>query len=42
MDKEPAELGLSDFEYAFYSVVADNQSARELMSKDKLRERLLC
>jgi type I restriction enzyme R subunit len=38
LDKEPKEMGLSDYEYAFYSAVADNQSARELMGKDKLRE----
>lgn len=38
LDKEPQEMGLSDYEYAFYSAVADNQSARELMDKDKLRE----
>ncbi len=38
MDKEPEEMGLSDFEYAFYSAVADNESARELMRVDKLRE----
>jgi len=38
MDKEAAALHLSDFEYAFYTAVADNQSARELMQKDKLRE----
>ena len=38
MDKEPAEMGLSDFEYAFYTAVANNQSARELMKVDKLRE----
>lgn len=31
-------LNLSDAEYAFYSAVADNASARELMQKDKLRE----
>ena len=37
-DKEPQEMGLSDFEYAFYTAVADNESARELMQKDKLRE----
>jgi type I restriction enzyme R subunit len=37
-DKEPQEMGLSDFEYGFYSAVADNESARELMQKDKLRE----
>lgn len=38
MDKEPCELGLSDFEYAFYTAVANNESAKELMSKDVLRE----
>jgi len=38
MDKEPKEMGLSDFEYAFYTAIADNDSARELMEKDKLRE----
>ena len=31
-------LGLSEYEYAFYSAVADNNSAMELMGKDKLRE----
>ena len=38
MDSEAKEMGLSDFEYAFYTAVADNKSARELMQKDKLRE----
>jgi len=38
MDEEPKEMGLSDFEYAFYSAVASNDSAKELMKKDKLRE----
>lgn len=38
MDSEAKQLGLSDFEYAFYTAVADNDSARELMEKDKLRE----
>ena len=37
-DKEPQELGLTAYEYAFYTAVADNDSARELMQKDKLRE----
>ena len=31
-------MGLTEFEYAFYSAVADNESAKELMQKDKLRE----
>lgn len=38
MDSEAKELGLSDFEYAFYTAVADNDSAKDLMDKDKLRE----
>lgn len=38
MDSEAAALGLTDFEYAFYTAVAHNDSARELMSKDTLRE----
>jgi len=38
MDKQPKELGLSDYEYAFYTAVADNDSARDLMKKDRLRE----
>jgi len=38
MDAEAEEMGMSDFEYAFYSAVANNQSARELMQQDKLRE----
>ena len=38
MDSEAKELCLTDFEYAFYTAVADNKSARDLMQKDKLRE----
>jgi len=38
MDKEPQEMGLSDFEYAFYTAIANNDSAREVMGKEKLRE----
>ena len=38
LDKEAEEMGMSDFEYAFYSAVANNESARELMQQDKLRE----
>ena len=38
MDKEPQEIGLSDLEYAFYTAIANNESAREVMGKDKLRE----
>ena len=38
MDKEPQEMGLSEYEYAFYTAIADNDSARQVMGKDKLRE----
>jgi len=38
MDKEHQEMGLSEYEYAFYTAIANNKSARELMQKDKLRE----
>lgn len=37
-DKEPQEMGLSDYEYAFYCAVAENESAKQLMGKEKLRE----
>jgi type I restriction enzyme, R subunit len=38
MDKKPGEMGLTEYEYAFYTAIADNDSAKELMAKDKLRE----
>jgi type I restriction enzyme R subunit len=38
MDEEPKEMGMSDFEYAFYTAVANNESAKEVMEKDTLRE----
>jgi type I restriction enzyme R subunit len=38
MDSEAKSLNLTEYEYAFYTAVADNDSARELMQKDKLRE----
>ncbi len=38
IDEEPKEIGLSEYEYAFYTAIADNESARELMQKDTLRE----
>ena len=38
MDKEPEEMGLSDYEYAFYTAIANNDSAKQLMEQDKLRE----
>ncbi len=37
-DDEAKKLGLTEFEYAFYTAVANNNSARELMQQDKLRE----
>src|SRR3546814_10534630 len=37
-DKEAMRMGLTDFEYAFYTAVANNDSAMELMQQDKLRE----
>ena len=37
-DNEASQMGLSEFEYAFYTAVASNSSARELMQQDKLRE----
>ena len=38
LDAEPQQMGLTQLEYAFYTAVANNDSARELMQKDKLRE----
>ena len=38
MDEEPKAMGLSDFEYAFYTAIANNDSAKELMKKDDLRD----
>jgi len=38
IDKEPSEMGLSEYEYSFYTAIADNKSARELMQKETLRE----
>jgi type I restriction enzyme R subunit len=37
-DAEAQNMGLSDYEYAFYTAVANNDSARELMQQDTLRE----
>lgn len=37
-DKQAKNLGLSEYEYAFYTAVANNESARELMGQEKLRE----
>ena len=37
-DSQAGEMGLSDYEYAFYTAVAHNDSARELMQQETLRE----
>ncbi len=37
-DAQAEQLGLSNFEYAFYTAVANNDSAKQLMQQDKLRE----
>jgi type I restriction enzyme, R subunit len=37
-DSEAAAMGLTEYEYAFYTAVANNDSARELMQQEKLRE----
>jgi type I restriction enzyme R subunit len=37
-DDVAKHMGLTDFEYAFYTAVASNNSARELMQHDQLRE----
>lgn len=37
-DDEAKKLGLTDFEYAFYTAVASNDSAKEMMQHDQLRE----
>jgi Type I site-specific restriction-modification system, R (restriction) subunit and related helicases len=37
-NKEPEQMGLTEYEYAFYTAIADNQSALELMGKEKLKE----
>ncbi len=37
-DVEAEQMGLSDYEYAFYTAVANNDSARELMKQESLRE----
>ncbi len=37
-DKQAADMGLTEYEYAFYTAVANNDSAKELMQQEKLRE----
>lgn len=38
MDNEAEKLGLTEYEYAFYTAVSNNHSAKELLQQDKLRE----
>src|SRR5699024_7347360 len=38
MYDDAKQMGVTDFEYAFYTAVADNDSAQELIAQDKLRE----
>lgn len=38
MDNEPKKLGLTSYEYAFYTAVSNNDSAKELLQQEKLRE----
>ena len=37
-DAEAQRMDLSDYEYAFYTAVANNDSAKQLMKQDSLRE----
>jgi type I restriction enzyme R subunit len=37
-DDEKQKMGLTDFEYAFYTAVASNDSAKQLMQHEQLRE----
>ncbi len=37
-DAEAQDMGLSNYEYAFYTAVANNDSAKQLMEQDSLRE----
>ncbi len=38
MDEEPKQMGLTSYEYAFYTAVANNDSAIQLMQQERLRE----
>nr|WP_257722286.1 DUF3387 domain-containing protein [Helicobacter himalayensis] len=37
-DKQREDMGLKEYEYAFYEVIAKNESAKEVMSKNELKE----
>ncbi len=34
----PGEMGISEYEYAFYTAIADNQSAVDVLGNEKLKE----
>jgi len=38
MDSEAKALGLTDFEYAFYTAASDNDSAKELIANEITNE----
>ncbi|MDE5039748.1 DUF3387 domain-containing protein, partial [Francisella tularensis subsp. holarctica] len=38
MDTEYQKLSLTEYDYAFYTAVASNKSAKDLMQTNKLRE----
>ncbi|WP_273211625.1 type I restriction endonuclease subunit R [Helicobacter rodentium] len=37
-EKQKQDLGLKDYEFAFYEAIAQNKSAKEVMSKSELKE----
>ena len=37
-DKEAEEVGLTDYEYAFYMALADNDSAKDVMGNESLKD----
>ena len=37
-DEDAKEMGLTEYEYAFYTAIANNDSAKEIIAHDKLRE----
>lgn len=37
-DKEAEEVGLTDYEYAFYMALADNESAKDVLGNDTLKD----
>jgi type I restriction enzyme, R subunit len=37
-DEDAKQMGLTEYEYAFYTAIANNDSAKEIIAHDKLRE----